>query len=87
MADTGTRDTGLPPPPPTRDSDWLIGMDNSNSTTEEQASFGSELPRMIDILASGDFDQDGDFVGRRRGAHPGADRLITRRPGPVIVRG
>ena len=43
--------------------DLLFMVDNSNSMTEEQASLTSEFPRMINILASGDFDQDGDFAG------------------------
>ncbi len=43
--------------------DLLFMVDNSNSMTEEQASLTAEFPRMINILASGDFDQDGDFAG------------------------
>ena len=42
--------------------DLLFMVDNSNSMTEEQASLTAEFPRMVNILASGDFDQDGDDV-------------------------
>ena len=43
--------------------DLLFMVDNSNSMTEEQASLTAEFPRMINVLASGDFDQDGDGPG------------------------
>ncbi|MFK7984589.1 MAG: hypothetical protein AB8I08_01075 [Sandaracinaceae bacterium] len=43
--------------------DLLFMVDNSNSMTEEQASLAIEFPRMINILASGDFDQDGSLDG------------------------
>ena len=42
--------------------DLLFMVDNSNSMSEEQTSLASELPSMVRILASGDFDQDGDGV-------------------------
>lgn len=40
--------------------DLLFMVDNSNSMTEEQASLTAEFPTLVNILASGDFDQDGD---------------------------
>jgi hypothetical protein len=43
--------------------DLLFMVDNSNSMAEEQASLTAEFPRMINILASGDFDQDGTTDG------------------------
>ncbi len=43
--------------------DLLFMVDNSNSMTEEQASLAAEFPRLINILVTGDFDQDGDFAG------------------------
>ena len=43
--------------------DLLFMVDNSSSMSEEQASLIEELPRMVNILASGDFDQDGDGFG------------------------
>jgi hypothetical protein len=39
--------------------DLLFMIDNSNSMDLEQLSLVDQLPRMIRILASGDFDQDG----------------------------
>jgi hypothetical protein len=41
--------------------DLLFMVDNSNSMSEEQASLTAEFPRMISILASGDFNEDGDI--------------------------
>ena len=43
--------------------DLLFMVDNSNSMAEEQASLAAELPRMVEILASGDFELDGDPNG------------------------
>ncbi|MCB9596448.1 MAG: hypothetical protein H6719_27240 [Sandaracinaceae bacterium] len=43
--------------------DLLFLVDNSFSMSQEQASLITELPRIVDILASGDFDQDGDGPG------------------------
>src|SRR5690606_31885632 len=40
--------------------DLLFMIDNSNSMSEEQESLAREIPNMIEILASGDFNQDGD---------------------------
>ncbi|MBZ0118964.1 MAG: hypothetical protein K8H88_18345 [Sandaracinaceae bacterium] len=40
--------------------DLLFMVDNSNSMGEEQASLAAQFPRMIRILVSGDFNQDGD---------------------------
>ncbi len=40
--------------------DLLFMIDNSNSMTEEQASLAAEIPNMIEILTTGDFNQDGD---------------------------
>jgi hypothetical protein len=39
--------------------DLLFMVDNSNSMTEEQTSLGVELPRLINILSTGDRDGDG----------------------------
>ncbi|MFK7989928.1 MAG: MopE-related protein [Sandaracinaceae bacterium] len=39
--------------------DVLFVVDNSNSMTEEQASFAAELPRMVRALATGDLNSDG----------------------------
>lgn len=39
--------------------DLLFVIDNSESMSEEQASLGVQLPRMIQVLASGDREQDG----------------------------
>ena len=39
--------------------DLLFMMDNSNSMQEEQASLAEQLPRLIQVLASGDQDGDG----------------------------
>jgi len=53
------------PPPPTRplppstQLDLLFLIDNSNSMTEEQESLSEQLPRLIQVLASGDADGDG----------------------------
>ena len=55
------RDSG--PAPSVTQVDLLFMIDNSNSMTEEQAALTLEVPRMVDILASGDFDLDGDFAG------------------------
>lgn len=43
--------------------DLLFMVDNSGSMSQEQVSLTDQFPRMINILASGDFDQDGDFFG------------------------
>ena len=56
VGDTGTTptvDSGpAEPPPPLRESvDLLLVVDNSNSMTEEQASFGAELPELIRSLS------------------------------------
>ncbi|MCZ7686765.1 MAG: VWA domain-containing protein [Sandaracinaceae bacterium] len=40
--------------------DLLFVVDNSGSMSEEQVALAYELPRMIQILASGDVDEDGD---------------------------
>lgn len=64
----GTPDTGPtrppppppPPPPPVRRAiDLLAMVDNSNSMTEEQASFALALPEIVAALADGDLDRDG----------------------------
>ncbi len=39
--------------------DLLFMVDNSNSMAEEQASLAVELPRLVQVLASGDLDDDG----------------------------
>ena len=41
------------------DLDVLFMVDNSNSMTEEQASLASQIPRMAEVLATGDLDGDG----------------------------
>lgn len=56
-------DAPVVPPPRTRTVDLLFVIDNSISMVEEQSSLTSELPRMVNILSTGDFDQDGDFAG------------------------
>lgn len=43
--------------------DLLFMVDNSNSMSEEQASLAAEFPRMVEILASGDFELDGNLDG------------------------
>lgn len=43
--------------------DLLFMVDNSNSMKEEQESLAAELPRMVQILSSGDFELDGDLNG------------------------
>ncbi|MCZ7683534.1 MAG: hypothetical protein M5U28_34015 [Sandaracinaceae bacterium] len=43
--------------------DLLFMIDNSNSMTEEQVSLAAEIPDMIRILTSGDFDGNPDVVG------------------------
>jgi hypothetical protein len=47
--------------------DLLFMIDDSNSMTEEQLSVASEIPRMVQVLASGDLDGDGarDFSPAR----------------------
>jgi len=52
------------PPPgdglrPTNELDLLVMSDDSGSLVEEQASFTAELPRLMEILGSGDLDGDG----------------------------
>lgn len=44
--------------------DLLLMIDNSASMAEEHASFARELPRLVQVLSSGDLDDDGnvDFV-------------------------
>ena len=62
--DAGPRDASGPGiPPPTRDVDLLFVIDNSGSMLEEQAALATEVPRMIQILTTGDFDQDGSTDG------------------------
>ena len=39
--------------------DVLFMVDNSNSMTEEQTSLTEQLPRMVQVLATGDLDGDG----------------------------
>ncbi len=41
------------------DLDVLMAIDNSNSMAEEQASLAVQLPRVAEILASGDLEGDG----------------------------
>jgi len=60
--DAGRPDAG-PPAGPTSELDLLFMVDNSGSMTEEQASLTAELPRLVRILASGDFDEDGSVGG------------------------
>jgi len=57
------RDAGPPPPPPTRIVDILFVVENAGGVTEEEWSLWAELPRFMDILMTGDFDQDGDGHG------------------------
>jgi len=60
--DAGAPDAG-PPAGPTDELDLLFMVDNSNSMSEEQESLSAELPRLVRILASGDFDEDGSTGG------------------------
>ncbi|MFO0686593.1 MAG: hypothetical protein U0234_31320 [Sandaracinus sp.] len=55
------------PPPSTDEVDLLLMIDNSNSMTEEQQSVVIEIPRVVQVLTSGDRDGDGtqDFVPAR----------------------
>ena len=39
--------------------DVLLVIDNSASMAEEQASLAAQIPRVVEVLASGDFDGDG----------------------------
>ncbi len=48
-----------PPSALATDLDLLFVIDNSGSMTEEQANLTAELPRLFEILASGDVDGDG----------------------------
>jgi hypothetical protein len=43
----------------TGELDVLFNVDSSNSMAEEQASLAAEIPRMAEILATGDIDGDG----------------------------
>ena len=43
--------------------DLLFVIDNSASMFEEQAALGEELGRLVRVLASGDYDEDGDGAG------------------------
>lgn len=61
LGDAGTRDAG--PPSRINELDLLLMVDNSNSMTEEQASLTAELPRLVRVLSSGDFDGDGTLTG------------------------
>ena len=47
------------PPPPVRDVDMLFMVDNSGSMAEEQASLAAQLPRLVQVLTSGDRTGDG----------------------------
>jgi hypothetical protein len=49
---------------PVNELDLLLMIDDSNSMAEEQASIVTELPRLLEILTSGDRDGDGapDFA-------------------------
>jgi hypothetical protein len=49
------------PRPPPKEVDLLLVVDSSNSMAEEQASLVAELPRIVQVLATGD--RDGDGVG------------------------
>jgi hypothetical protein len=55
--DAGALDAG--PPPPVRDVDILFMVDNSGSMAEEQASLAAQLPRLVQVLTSGDRTGDG----------------------------
>jgi hypothetical protein len=52
------------PVPVPRDVDLLFVVDNSGSMAEEQANLILELPRLVQVLATGDLDGDGaeDFT-------------------------
>lgn len=55
------------PPQPTDEVDLLLMIDNSNSMSEEQQSVVLEIPRVVQVLTSGDRDGDGtqDFTPAR----------------------
>jgi len=59
--DAGPFDAGMPIG--TNQLDLLLMVDNSNSMTEEQMSLVAELPRLVRVLSSGDFDEDGSLTG------------------------
>ncbi len=63
--------------------DLLFMVDNSNSMTEEQANLTAEFPRLVEVLASGDFDQDGDGAGDGEADDPDFDPVQNLNIGVV----
>lgn len=64
--DAGPRRDGAPDstaPLPTRDVDLLFVIDDSDSMTEEQVTLVAEIPRLLEVLGTGDFDSDGRTDG------------------------
>lgn len=59
--DASGRDAGAPPS--TRTVDLLFVVDNSISMEEEQASLAANIPALVEVLGTGDFDRDGDGAG------------------------
>lgn len=63
--DAGSRDAGFDAgvAEPTNELDLLVMVDNSGSMTEEQWSFSLELPNLLGVLGTGDYDGDGSTTG------------------------
>lgn len=61
VPDAGPVDAG--PLSPSNELDILFLVDDSSSMSEEQQSLASALPRLISVLSTGDFDQDGLTTG------------------------
>lgn len=58
-SDAGAADAATDCVPVDRKLDLLFMVDNSNSMTEEQESLAAQLPRLVQVLATGDRDGDG----------------------------
>ncbi|MGE0788563.1 MAG: hypothetical protein AB7S26_23000 [Sandaracinaceae bacterium] len=63
--------------------DLLFMVDNSNSMAEEQANLTREFPRIVTIMATGDFDGDGDVAGDGEPDDPDFDPVASLQIGVV----